>query len=70
MAAFIQRGYRTKISDFFNPDTDINVSVTAKGNAEYDSCCFGVDKADMLSDDTLRKIRRKSSAVGITGETD
>lgn len=47
----IQRGFRGKIADVFDVGKEINVSVSLSGPGDYDSCCFGVDSSDRLSDD-------------------
>ncbi len=47
----IERGFRGKINDFFDSSQPIQVKLTTNGPAVYDSCCFGVDKDDKLSDD-------------------
>jgi stress response protein SCP2 len=48
----MQRGYRCKIDEHFNPTSEITVTISATGNGEYDSCCFGVDSTDKLSDES------------------
>ncbi|GHV52655.1 tellurite resistance protein [Synergistales bacterium] len=48
----IQRGFRCKIDDHFNSASEITVAISVSGRSEYDSCCFGVDSADILSDDS------------------
>ncbi|MCL2053064.1 MAG: VWA domain-containing protein [Oscillospiraceae bacterium] len=50
--ADIQRGYRGKLSDSFDISKEITVSVSVSGAGEYDSCCFGVDAQDKLSDES------------------
>ncbi|MDR1481633.1 MAG: VWA domain-containing protein [Synergistaceae bacterium] len=48
----MQRGFRCKIDDHFNSASGITVSISATGDSEYDSCCFGVDSSDKLSDES------------------
>lgn len=47
----IQRGYRNKVDSFFDVSKEIAISISVVGSANYDSCCFGVDETDTLSDD-------------------
>lgn len=47
----IERGFRGKIGDFADLSQTLTVRMTTAGNAVYDTCCFGVDSADKLSDD-------------------
>ena len=47
----MQRGFRGKMEDFFNLSKELTVSIAINGNSDYDSCCFGVDSSDKLSDD-------------------
>ncbi|MDR3163942.1 MAG: VWA domain-containing protein [Synergistaceae bacterium] len=49
--AEIQRGFRGKIDDYFNSSNEITIEISVLGKGEYDSCCFGVDAADKLSDE-------------------
>ncbi|MDR1132927.1 MAG: VWA domain-containing protein [Synergistaceae bacterium] len=48
----IGRGFRGKIDDYFNSSDEIAISISVSGDGEYDSCCFGVDSADKLSDES------------------
>jgi stress response protein SCP2/Mg-chelatase subunit ChlD len=47
----IQRGFRCKIEEHFNLASEITIALSVTGGGEYDSCCFGVDSADKLSDE-------------------
>lgn len=47
----LKRGFRDKISKYFDLDHEINIVVKIAGPAIYDFCCFGVDKDSKLSDD-------------------
>ncbi len=45
------RGYRSKLEDHIDINRPFRVEIDTQGNAVYDSCCFGVDQNDRLSDD-------------------
>ncbi len=47
----IQRGFRNQLESYFDVSKEIAVSISVVGSANYDSCCFGVDEADKLSDE-------------------
>ncbi len=47
----LQRGMRDKLDKYFNTSQPIEITMDVQGNAVYDFCCFGVDKAGKLSDD-------------------
>ncbi len=47
----IERGFRGKLDDFMDVSSPVSVKLTAVGNAVYDSCCFGVDAQEKLSDE-------------------
>ena len=47
----IERGFRGKLDDFLDVTKSLSVKLTATGNAVYDSCCFGVDINEKLSDE-------------------
>ena len=47
----MERGFRGKLSDYLNPAQPVTVRISTVGSAVYDTCCFGVDAADKLSDD-------------------
>ena len=47
----IERGFRGKLDDFLDVTKPLSVKLTATGNAVYDSCCFGVDINEKLSDE-------------------
>ena len=45
------RGFRGKLGDSIQLNQPFQVHMKTLGNAEYDSCCFGVDADNQLSDD-------------------
>ena len=45
------KGWKDKLGNYINLNENIFVDMKAKGNAEYDFCCFGVDEGGKLSDD-------------------
>lgn len=45
------KGWKDKLENHVNLNENIFVDMKAKGNAEYDFCCFGVDEGGKLSDD-------------------
>ena len=45
------KGWKDKLENHVNLNEKIFVDMKAKGNAEYDFCCFGVDGNGKLSDD-------------------
>lgn len=47
----IQRGFRDKLEKYLDVRQAFQVVMDIKGQAEYDFCCFGVDKNEKLSDD-------------------
>lgn len=47
----VERGFRGKIGDYLNINRPIKIKLTTNGSSVYDSCCFGVDHNDKLSDD-------------------
>ena len=47
----LQRGTRGRLSQHFQPDLPIALTLRLDGPAVYDFSCFGVDTADKLSDD-------------------
>ena len=44
----IQRGFRSKIADYFDPSQEIDVRLKINGRHLYDSCCFGLDSSDKI----------------------
>ena len=60
--AEIGRGFRGKIDDHFDASKEIIVSISIIGNGEYDSCCFGVDRADKLSDENYMVFYNQTSS--------
>ncbi len=47
----IQKGFRGKLQDFTDTNSEIEVCMKIDGHAVYDFCCFGVDSNNKLSDD-------------------
>ena len=47
----MQRGFRDKLEKYLDVKQTFQVIMDIKGQAEYDCCCFGVDKDEKLSDD-------------------
>ncbi|MDE6591693.1 MAG: VWA domain-containing protein [Oscillospiraceae bacterium] len=47
----IERGFRGKLSDHFDPKLPVRIRMTTAGGAVYDTCCFGLDSGEKLSDD-------------------
>ena len=45
------KGWKDKLEKYVNLNEKIFVDMKAKGNAEYDFCCFGVDEDGKLSED-------------------
>ena len=45
------KGFRGNLSDFMNDRAPFRVILKTVGNAVYDTCCFGLDSAEKLSDD-------------------
>lgn len=45
------RGFRGKLDDILDSGRPFTVTMTTSGNAVYDTCCFGVDSKEKLSDD-------------------
>jgi stress response protein SCP2 len=60
----MQRGFRCKIGDYFNPSNDIAVTLSVSGSGVYDSCCFGVDSADKLSDEAYMVFFNQTASPG------
>jgi stress response protein SCP2 len=48
----IKRGFRGKIDDHLNSSSEMTVEISVAGGGKYDSCCFGIDAADKLSDES------------------
>lgn len=46
------RGTRDKLSKYVNVNEEICVEMLISGSAEYDFCCFGVDKQSKLSNES------------------
>jgi tellurite resistance protein TerA len=44
----IQRGFRAKVPDYFDPSKEIVVRVRVAGRHVYDTCCFGLDASDKI----------------------
>ena len=67
----IQRGFRGKLGDSFDLSREITVSVSVTGGGNYDSCCFGVDSSDKLSDERYMVFYNQTSSpnreIALTG---
>ena len=51
MGLELVRGYRGKLDGSIDTAADFTVRMETEGGAVYDTCCFGVDAQDTLSDD-------------------
>jgi len=58
----IERGFRGKLSEYFDLAKEIVVSISISGSGDYDSCCFGVDSSDKLSDDSYMVFYNQTSS--------
>lgn len=47
----IERGFRKKLDDIINTALPFEIKISTTGSDHYDSCCFGVDKNEKISDD-------------------
>lgn len=47
----IERGFRKKLDDIINIALPFEIKISTIGNGNYDSCCFGVDPNEKISDD-------------------
>ena len=56
------RGYRGKLEDILDIHRPFRVMIQTTGKAVYDTCCFGVDSADKLSDDRYMIFYNQPSA--------
>jgi stress response protein SCP2 len=59
----INRGFRTKLTDYFDLSKDISINLLVQGNSQYDTCCFGLDIGDKLSDDTYMVFYNQKSSL-------
>ncbi|MDR1580940.1 MAG: VWA domain-containing protein [Synergistaceae bacterium] len=60
----IPRGFRCKVGDYFKLSNDIAVALSISGHSVYDSCCFGVDSADKLSDEAYMVFFNQPASPG------
>ena len=58
------RGFRGKLEDHINVNQPIQVEMETVGNAVYDTCCFGVDAQDKLSDDRYMVFYNQTRSPG------
>ena len=58
------RGFRGKLEDHLNVNQPIQVQMQTLGNAVYDTCCFGVDAQDKLSDDRYMVFYNQTRSPG------
>ncbi|MDD3306535.1 MAG: VWA domain-containing protein [Acetobacterium sp.] len=49
----MQRGFRSALNKFFDETKEITITLDTTGSGEYDSCCFGVDVDNQLTDDNF-----------------
>lgn len=47
----MQRGFRSVLNKYFDETKEITITLETTGSGEYDTCCFGVDAANQLTDD-------------------
>jgi stress response protein SCP2 len=47
----VQRGFRSKIEEFFDINKNIVINISVDGKNVFDTCCFGLDTNDKLKDD-------------------
>jgi tellurite resistance protein TerA len=47
----VQRGFRAKLEDLFDPAKDLEVRIRVSGPGVYDSCCFGLGADDKIQDE-------------------
>lgn len=47
----IERGFRGKLDDYLSTASAIQIRIITNGSSVYDSCCFGVDNNNKLSDE-------------------
>ena len=48
----LPRGFRAKIKDYFAPSKELALRVRMWGKHVYDSCCFGLDAADKIKNES------------------
>lgn len=58
----IKRGFRSKMDAYFDVTKEISVSISITGSSDYDSCCFGVDSSDKLSDENYMVFYNQTSS--------
>ena len=46
-----ERGFRCKLGDFIDTAKEFSVIINTVGNGVYDTCCFGIDSEEKMSDD-------------------
>lgn len=60
----MERGFRGKLDDFTDTSQPLQIKIRTAGRAVYDSCCFGVDEANQLSDDRYMVFYNQTSSPG------
>lgn len=60
----MERGFRGKLEDYLDISQPFQVRVRTIGPAVYDSCCFGLDTANKLSDDRYMVFYNQTSSPG------
>ncbi len=58
----LERGQRCKITDYIDVNQPITVQLKTIGGSVYDSCCFGVDKNNRLSDESYMIFYNQTSS--------
>ncbi|MDR2458073.1 MAG: VWA domain-containing protein [Clostridiales Family XIII bacterium] len=58
----IQRGFRGKIGDYFDSSNDLFINLKIAGGSLYESCCFGLDANERLSDDSYMVFYNQKSS--------
>ena len=58
------RGFRGKLEDIADISRPFRVMMQTSGRAVYDTCCFGVDSSDKLSDDRYMVFYNQPAAPG------
>ena len=62
MGIELVRGYRGKLDGSIDTSADLTVRMETEGGAVYDTCCFGVDAQDTLSDDRYMVFYNQTSS--------
>ena len=60
----MERGFRAKLDDYLNTAHPLQIRITTNGPAVYDTCCFGVDSEEKLSDDKYMVFYNQTASPG------